>query len=41
MVRAATAVTGLVAQDGAAPLRLDVLAPHEARALLSAVLGEC
>ncbi|GAA2580985.1 BTAD domain-containing putative transcriptional regulator [Streptomyces roseoviolaceus] len=33
-------LTGLVAQNGAEPLRLDVLAPHEARALLAAVLGE-
>ncbi|MFI6372315.1 BTAD domain-containing putative transcriptional regulator [Streptomyces sp. NPDC050546] len=33
-------LTGLVAQNGAEPLRLDVLAPREARALLAAVLGE-
>ncbi|MBR8641487.1 tetratricopeptide repeat protein [Streptomyces tuirus] len=33
-------LTGLVAQNGAEPLRLDVLAPREARELLAAVLGE-
>lgn len=33
-------LTGLVAQNGAEPLRLDVLAPQEARELLAAVLGE-
>ncbi|MFI7017148.1 BTAD domain-containing putative transcriptional regulator [Streptomyces sp. NPDC050164] len=33
-------LTGLVARNGAEPLRLDVLAPQEARALLAAVLGE-
>ncbi|MFF7307267.1 BTAD domain-containing putative transcriptional regulator [Streptomyces sp. NPDC008137] len=33
-------LTGLVARNGAEPLRLDVLDPGEARALLAAVLGE-
>ncbi|MGA5900038.1 BTAD domain-containing putative transcriptional regulator [Streptomyces venetus] len=33
-------LTGLVAQNGAEPLPLDVLGPREARELLAAVLGE-
>ncbi|MET9757744.1 BTAD domain-containing putative transcriptional regulator [Streptomyces sp. NPDC006372] len=33
-------LTGLVAHNGAEPLRLDALAPQEARELLAAVLGE-